>query len=256
MKRPELSSEATGRVRRSSGLLTISPQVWWLWGVVLAISPPQRTRSPVMFWVCACATVSSGKVPWSVGGIRGAQGASTGSQAGGGEPPRPSGRAGGARRAGRDETRSLLGAGTPAHDLLLRLRVLLRKHPLLGTTRAAALLAADARDLLRARARLATAPCVDLVGQPAAREEAVHGLRPGLLALDDDPARHVPEHHASRHLVDVLPALSARAHEAFLELVLADAERREAGEERVFFLAGDGEHGRRARRYTSAAPDA
>src|SRR5882724_9339158 len=106
--------------------------------------------------------------------------------------------------------------------------VLVGEHALLGTARAAALLAADLLGLLLARALLAEALLLDLVGQQRARDEAVRALAALALALHGYAARPVDEHDAGRDLVDVLAALAARVHEALLEIVLAHAERREA----------------------------
>src|SRR5437867_1433734 len=87
-----------------------------------------------------------------------------------------------------------------------------------------------------ARARL------ELVEQLAAGEEAVEGLRALALALDDHAARPVAQHDAGRHLVDVLPALPARAHEVLLQVRLAHAEHPHARGEGLLLLGRDGEH--------------
>src|SRR5262245_40281655 len=72
--------------------------------------------------------------------------------------------------------RSLLRPGRPAQGLLLRLGALPREHALLRATRATALLAPDALDLLLARARRTPDACLQLLGEPAAGKEPVHRL--------------------------------------------------------------------------------
>src|SRR5882724_11470148 len=104
--------------------------------------------------------------------------------------------------------------------------VLVGEHALLGAARAAALLAADLFGLLLARALLAEALLLDLVGQQRARDEEVRTLAALALALHEGAARPMNEHDAGRDLVDVLAALAARVDEALVEIVLANAERR------------------------------
>src|SRR5262249_44682328 len=79
---------------------------------------------------------------------------------------------------------------------------------------------------------------------------------PCVLALDRDAGRHVPQHHAGRDLVHVLPAFATRADEAFHQVVLADTERGEARHERSFLLGTHGEHRRHAGRYTTVTSHA
>src|SRR5438477_546702 len=122
------------------------------------------------------------------------------------------------------------------------LRVLRREQLLLRAPRAPPLLAADARPLGQSGLRHAAPARLELVEQVAAREEAVQGLRALALALDHHAARPVAEHDTGGHLVDVLPALPARADEVLLQLVLAHAERPHARGERVLLLGRDGEH--------------
>src|SRR5262245_19936611 len=126
--------------------------------------------------------------------------------------------------------------------------MLVCKHPLLRQARAAALLAPDAGDLLLAGAGLAPQSRVQRVGEAPPGEEAVHGLRPGLLTLDDQAARQMPQHDAGGDLVDVLPPLASRAHEALLEVALADPEGSEPRRERALLLRRHGEHRRWAER--------
>src|SRR5207244_2571193 len=111
--------------------------------------------------------------------------------------------------------------------------------------RAPPLLAADARPLGQSGLRHAAHARLELVEQVAAREEAVQGLRALALALDDHAGRPVAEHDTGGHLVDVLPALPARADEVLLQVLLAHAERPHARGEGVLLLGRDGEHARR-----------
>src|SRR5438445_659455 len=137
---------------------------------------------------------------------------------------------------------SLLHRRRPARRLLLTERPLRREQLLLRAPRAPPLLAADARPLRRGGLGHAARARLELVEQLAAGEEAVEGLRALALALDDHAARPVAQHDAGRHLVDVLPALPARAHEVLLQVRLAHAERPHAGGEGVLLLGRDGEH--------------
>src|SRR5262249_21242024 len=152
--------------------------------------------------------------------------------------------------------RLLLPHGLSAHGLLLRLGTLGSEHALLRPARTAALLAPDALDLLLARTRRAPDARLDHLGKPAAGEEAIHRLRARLLALDRDARRQVPQHHAGGDLVDVLAAPSARADEALDQVVLADAEGREARRQRGLLLRTHGKHRSHARRYTSVTSHA
>src|SRR3989442_339744 len=115
--------------------------------------------------------------------------------------------------------------GGPPRRIFLAVRPLRREQLLLRAPRAPPLLAADACPLGQSGLRHAARARLELVEQVAAREEAVEGLRALALALDDHAGRPVAEHDTGRHLVDVLPALPARADEVLLQLVLAHAER-------------------------------
>src|SRR5206468_7902849 len=137
---------------------------------------------------------------------------------------------------------ALLHLRRPAQRLLRAQRPLRREQLLLRAPRAPPLLAADARPLGRGGLGHAAHPRLELVEQLAAGEEAVEGLRALALALDDHAARPVAQHDAGRHLVDVLPALPARAHEVLLQVLLAHAERPHARGEGVLLLGRDGEH--------------
>src|SRR5437667_1829688 len=137
---------------------------------------------------------------------------------------------------------ALLHLRRPAQRLLRALRPLRREQLLLRAPRAPPLLAADARPLRRGGLGHAARARLELVEQLAAGEEAVEGLRALALALDDHAARPVAQHDAGRHLVDVLPALPARAHEVLLQVLLAHAERPHAGGEGLLLLGRDGEH--------------
>src|SRR6266404_2759975 len=146
------------------------------------------------------------------------------------------------KRTRRPPAPALLHLRRPARRLLLALRALRREQLLLRAPRAPPLLAADARPLGQSGVRHAARASLELVEQVAAREEAVEGLRALALALDDHAGRPVAEHDTGRHLVDVLPALPARADEVLLQLVLAHAERPHARGECVLLLGRDGEH--------------
>src|SRR5438128_2737457 len=146
------------------------------------------------------------------------------------------------KRRRRPPAPALLHLRRPAQRLLLALRALRREQLLLRAPRAPPLLAADARPLGQSGVRHAARARLELVEQVAAREEAVQGLRALALALDHHAARPVAEHDTGGHLVDVLPALPARADEVLLQLVLAHAERPHARGERVLLLGRDGEH--------------
>src|SRR2546422_464691 len=137
---------------------------------------------------------------------------------------------------------ALLHLRRPAQRLLRAQRPLRREQLLLRATRAPPLLAADARPLGRGGLGHAARPRLELVEQLAAGEEAVEGLRALALALDDHAARPVAQHDAGRHLVDVLPALPARAHEVLLQVRLAHAEHPHARGEGLLLLGRDGEH--------------
>src|SRR5438445_690305 len=137
---------------------------------------------------------------------------------------------------------SLLHRRRPARRLLLTERPLRREQLLLRAPRAPPLLAADARPLRRGGLGHAARARLELVEQLAAGEEAVEGLRALALALDDHAARPVAQHDAGRHLVDVLPALPARAHEVLLQVRLAHAEHPHARGEGLLLLGRDGEH--------------
>src|SRR5439155_18395990 len=123
---------------------------------------------------------------------------------------------GAAKRRGRLPAPALLHLRRPAQRLLRAQRPLRREQLLLRATRAPPLLAAAARPLGRGGLGHAARPPLELVEQLAAGEEAGEGLRALALALDDHAARPVAQHDAGRHLVDVLPALPARAHEVLL----------------------------------------
>src|SRR4051794_10843657 len=116
----------------------------------------------------------------------------------------------------------------PAPRLLGGMGVLVGQHALLGTPRAAALLAADALGLLLARALPAQACLFDLVGQHGARDQAVRALRALALTLHERARGPVHQHDAGRDLVDVLAALAARVDERLVEIGLADAQRGQA----------------------------
>src|SRR3989442_1128992 len=120
-----------------------------------------------------------------------------------------------------------------------------REQLLLRAPRAPPLLAADACPLGQSGLRHAAHARLELVEQVAAREEAVQRLRALALALDDHAGRPVAEHDTGGHLVDVLPALPARADEVLLQVLLAHAERPHARGEGVLLLGRDGEHARR-----------
>src|SRR5437016_2045015 len=137
---------------------------------------------------------------------------------------------------------SLLHRRRPARRLLLTERPLRREQLLLRAPRAPPLLAADARPLRRGGLGHAARARLELVEQLAAGEEAVEGLRALALALDDHAARPVAQHDAGRYLVDVLPALPARAHEVLLQVRLAHAEHPHARGEGLLLLGRDGEH--------------
>src|SRR5437667_6018678 len=146
------------------------------------------------------------------------------------------------KRRRRPPAPALLHLRRPAQRLLLALRALRREQLLLRASRAPPLLAADARPLGQSGLRHAAPARLELVEQVAAREETVQGLRALALALDDHAGRPVAEHDTGGHLVDVLPALPARADEVLLPLVRADAERPHARGERVLLLGRAGEH--------------
>jgi hypothetical protein len=139
----------------------------------------------------------------------------------------------------------VLERGRPARGLLLALRVLGCEQLLLRPPRAPALLAPDPCVLGRGRFDDAAHPRFELVEQLAPGEKTVEGLRALALALHDQAARPVAEHDAGRHLVDVLPALAARAHEVLVQVALAHAERLHARRERALLLGRHGEHARR-----------
>src|SRR5882724_323009 len=146
------------------------------------------------------------------------------------------------KRRRRPPAPALLHLRRPAQRLLLALRALRREQLLLRASRAPPLLAADARPLGQSGLRHAARARLELVEQVAAREETVEGLRALALALDHHPGQPVAEHDTGGHLVDVLPALPARADEVLLQLLLAHAERPHARGERVLLLGRDGEH--------------
>src|SRR5438445_11432 len=148
-------------------------------------------------------------------------------------------------RRGRLPAPALLHLRRPAQRLLLALRALRREQLLLRAPRAPPLLAADACPLGQSGLRHAAHARLELVEQVAAREEAVQRLRALALALDDHAGRPVAEHDTGGHLVDVLPALPARADEVLLQVLLAPAERPHARGEGVLLLGRDGEHARR-----------
>src|SRR6266550_6713886 len=132
--------------------------------------------------------------------------------------------------------------GTPARPAQLKRR---RRPPapaLLHLRRPAQRLLLALRPLGQSGVRHAARARLELVEQVAAREETVEGLRALTLALDHHAARPVAEHDTGGHLVDVLPALPARADEVLLQVLLAHAERPHARGERVLFLGRDGEH--------------
>src|SRR5262249_37324751 len=147
--------------------------------------------------------------------------------------------------------RSVVRAWSPAHRLLLGLRVLGREDALLGTAGGAALLAPDALDLLLAPARPPADAGLGLLGGAAGPEGTGHRLRPCGLGLDRRGRRAVSGHHTGRDLVHVLPTFAARADEAFHQVVLADAQRGETRDERSLLLGTHGKHCRLAGRYTN-----
>src|SRR5262249_16546716 len=107
---------------------------------------------------------------------------------------------------------------------LLRVLRLVVEDLLLRPLRALALLATDLLDALALGGDEPARALLDLVEQPAARDEAIQRLRSLGLALHADPGRPMDEHHARRRLVDVLPAGALRADERLLDVLFADAE--------------------------------
>src|SRR5206468_304548 len=79
-------------------------------------------------------------------------------------------------------------------------------------------------------------------GRPTAPSGQLPVAELAALALDGHPARAVAEHDAGRHLVDVLPALPARADEVLVQVLLAHPERPHARGEGVLLLGRDREH--------------
>src|SRR5439155_21581136 len=93
---------------------------------------------------------------------------------------------------------------------------------------------------------------LDLAAKAAANEKAVQRLRARPLTADSHARRPMDEDHAGRGLVDVLAPWTAGADERFLEVLLADAERREQ-ESKLFFLV-DRDGRRHARIVASDRP--
>ena len=88
---------------------------------------------------------------------------------------------------------------------------------------------------------------LDSMNQKAAGEKAVEALLARGLALDLEPGRAMEQHDAGGAFVDVLAAVSARAHKGFFNVCFLHAERGHAlGEVVLFFQAdGKGTHGGR-----------
>src|SRR5262245_42688472 len=114
------------------------------------------------------------------------------------------------------------------------------EHLRLRPARPPALLPADLFHAILLGRDHAALPPLDLVREASPGEEAVHALRARLLAAHAHAGRPVHEDHARGRLVHVLAAGTARADEALVEVLLADAEAREASLERRFLVARDG----------------
>ncbi len=85
---------------------------------------------------------------------------------------------------------------------------LIRQHSLFRPAAAAAFLTANffrAGLLSRHRSRLQP---LDFIEQKSPRHESIQALLPGGLAFDPQPGRPMQQHHASRALVNVLPAMT------------------------------------------------
>ena len=104
---------------------------------------------------------------------------------------------------------------------------------LLGRAAATAFLPAQFLDALPLGVGAFAARGFYLVEEQLPGEDAVLPLLSGSLALDLYAGGPVQQHDAGGDLVHVLPAVAARAHEAFLNVALAHAERGHAQAEGV-----------------------
>src|SRR5581483_800861 len=113
------------------------------------------------------------------------------------------------------------------------------EHLFFRAARAPAFLPPDARDLLLGRRRGSFDARLDLVQQEPAREKAVERLRALLLAFDPNARRPVMEDDARRSLINFLATGARGAYELLLDVLLADAERLHALNQRFFFAGRD-----------------
>lgn len=104
----------------------------------------------------------------------------------------------------------------------------IREHAFPGTHGSFPLLTSYLFDFSTARSDEAFLLFLDLVQQQSSGEEAVDGLLPTGLAFHPQAGGPMKQHDAGGSLVDVLPAVAARADEGFLDVAVAHPERSHA----------------------------
>jgi hypothetical protein len=118
---------------------------------------------------------------------------------------------------------------------------LVRKHLIPGAAGTFAFLAADAFNLGALGGDEAALPFLNLVQQQSPGDVAIESLLARFLAFHLQPRRAMNQHDARGRLVDVLAAVAAGAHEAFLDVRFAHAQFGHAPRELCFFFQTDRE---------------
>jgi hypothetical protein len=117
----------------------------------------------------------------------------------------------------------------------------IREHFVFGAAGAFAFLAADALDLVAFGGDKAALPFLDFIEQQTPGNVTVQPLLAGFLAFDLQTGRPMHEHDAGRGLIDVLAAVAAGAHEAFLDVRFIHTQFGHAPCECCFFFQADRE---------------
>jgi len=115
-----------------------------------------------------------------------------------------------------------------------------REHTLLCAATAPAFLSAKFFEASALSISTAFLARFNFIEQEFAREKSVQALLARVLTLYLQSSRPMHQHHTCGGLVDVLTAMTTRAHERFFNVRLAHTKRRHALRELIFFFETDG----------------
>jgi len=122
-----------------------------------------------------------------------------------------------------------------------RLVGFVREHPLLGAAAALAFLPSDFLNARPFRGHKSIAFLFDAIKQEFAGEEPVQSLLTRFLATHLQARGAMHHNHTGVYFVDVLTAMSARAHETLFEIILEHAKLRHSAGQLGFLFRADRE---------------